>query len=226
MKKLVRGIKKKKKNVRPEFIETFAKLALGQSPDALFIACSDSRVVPNLFASTDPGDLFVVRNVGNLVPPCSHEHGLSQGCESAAAAIEYAVLVLKVRSIIVCGHSECGAMISLMEKFSCNCNCYEKSPNLKEWLHYAKPALDKLNNEPKCEYFSPHNRLSQLNVLEQIDHLMSYPIIQEKCQKGELKLYGWWFDIGKAHVYSFNSEQNKFIIFDEIEANRIIESLK
>src|ERR1700712_1293849 len=113
MKKLLNGIVDFRKNVRPTVKETFALLALGQRPDTLFIACSDSRVVPNLFASSDPGDLFVVRNVGNLIPACG-ESGHSKSDESEAAAIEFALLNLPVAEIIVCGHSECGAMDKLV----------------------------------------------------------------------------------------------------------------
>src|SRR5471030_2401571 len=98
MKKLINGIIEFNKNIRPEYRETFAQLALGQYPDSLFIACSDSRVVPNLFASTDPGDLFVVRNVGNMVAPCEGDHGLSVA-ESEGAAIEFATMQLNVADI-------------------------------------------------------------------------------------------------------------------------------
>src|SRR5260221_6050909 len=109
MKKLVKGIIDFRRKGLPGYREKFGHLALGQSPDTLFIACSDSRVVPNTFASADPGDLFVIRNVGNLIAPADPS-GLSPSDESEGAAIEFAVLTLGVRDIIVCGHSECGAM--------------------------------------------------------------------------------------------------------------------
>ena len=133
MKKLVKGIIDFRKHVRPSYRETFARLALGQSPDTLFIACSDSRVAPNVFASTDPGDLFVIRNVGNLVPPCGGEHGRSTADESEAAAIEFAVMNLGVSDVIICGHSECGAMQALL-------NGREKvqTPNLKSWGSFSR----------------------------------------------------------------------------------------
>src|ERR1700693_2569793 len=104
--KLIKGIVTFRRHVRPGYRKQFAHLALGQSPDTLFIACSDSRVVPNSFASTDPGDLFVIRNVGNLIPPCDQD-GYSQADESEWAAIEFAIFALNVSDIIVCGHSEC-----------------------------------------------------------------------------------------------------------------------
>src|SRR6185503_9590880 len=114
MRKLIEGIVAFRRGLRPGYRETFARLALGQKPDCLFIACSDSRVVPNLFASTEPGDLFVVRNVGNLVPP-SGPAGITIGDAAEAAAIEYAVGTLGVRDIVVCGHSSCGAMRTLLD---------------------------------------------------------------------------------------------------------------
>src|SRR3989344_7005564 len=113
MKKLILGIVEFRNNVQESYREAFGKLATGQAPDTLFIACSDSRVVPNTFASTNPGDLFVLRNVGNLVPPCD-KHGLSTSDESEAAAIEYSIETLGVTNIIVCGHSECAAMRALV----------------------------------------------------------------------------------------------------------------
>src|SRR5438067_7318172 len=113
MKKLIRGIVEFRKNVRSGYRETFAHLALGQAPDALLIACSDSRVVPNLFASANPGDLFVIRNVGNFVPPAGGDGG-SWNDGSEAAGIEFALSKLPVTDIIVCGHSECGAMQALL----------------------------------------------------------------------------------------------------------------
>src|SRR5690349_18694480 len=114
MRKLVHGIVDFRSKSTDEQRELFAKLALGQSPDAMFVCCSDSRVAPNVFASTDPGDLFVVRNVGNMIPDCDH-FGKSISDRSEAAAIEFAVAQLSVRDIIICGHSECGAMRALIK---------------------------------------------------------------------------------------------------------------
>src|SRR5712692_11162570 len=114
MRKLVQGIVEFRRSRRPDYAETFSRLALRQKPDALYIACSDSRVAINVFASTEPGDLFVVRNPGNIVSPAA-PNGLSVADESEAAAIEFAVGQLAVRDIIVCGHSSCGAMSALLQ---------------------------------------------------------------------------------------------------------------
>ena len=160
MKKLVDGIVDFRKKLRPDYLESFKKLALGQAPDTLFVACSDSRVVPNLFASTDPGDLFVIRNVGNLVPPVS-EVGITLADESEAAAIEFSLTHLPVQHIVVCGHSECAAMHWAWvgrEKLSL--------PNLRSWLRLTSGAVQKLEaNLKEDAKLSPQNQLSQLNVL-------------------------------------------------------------
>jgi carbonic anhydrase len=113
MRKLLRGIVDFRERQLPQYAEKFRHLATGQAPDALFVSCSDSRVDPNLLASTDPGDLFVLRNVGNLIPPATAE-GVSTGDLSEAGAIEFALLVLKVPDIVICGHSSCGAMKALL----------------------------------------------------------------------------------------------------------------
>jgi carbonic anhydrase len=223
MKKLVQGIIDFKNKVSLEYKETFSRLALGQSPDALFVTCSDSRVAPNLFASTDPGDLFVLRNVGNFIPPCCEFENMSVGCESPAAALEFAVLNLKVSSIIICGHSNCGAMQFLLRDDQQNI-----SPHLKRWLENGTVALKKLHEkkETKPSPLPLQDYLSQLNVLEQINHLLSYPMIRERVDAGDLKLYGWWFDIGRTEVLSYHDEKKEFVMFDETEATRILNGLR
>jgi carbonic anhydrase len=214
MKKLIQGIVNFRNLRLPEYAETFARLALGQKPDALFIACSDSRVAVNAFASTDPGDLFVVRNVGNLIPPCG-EDGISTGDESEAAAIEFAITNLNISDIIVCGHSECGAMHAIRRGRE-----HVASPHLKSWLRHGLPSLERLKTYagPKGD-FAEHNTLSQLNVLQQIDHLMTYELIRTRVAEGTLQLHGWWFDIAKADVYAY--DEGKFRIIDEQEAVRL-----
>lgn len=217
MKKLVQGIVEFRKNVLPSYREKFSRLALGQSPDTLFIACSDSRVVPNTFASTDPGDLFVIRNVGNLIP-CCDDHGHSVADESEAAAIELALLKLNVTDIIICGHSECAAVKAILDG-------REKVdlPHLKSWLRHGEASLKRLTgseDEP-----NRHNRLSQLNVLQQIDHLMSYPIVSERVKAGNLRLHGWWFELTTANVYAYDQAADKFILIDEKNASKIMKQL-
>lgn len=210
MKKLIQGIVDFRKHRLADYREKFSKLALGQSPDTLFIACSDSRVVPNLFASTDPGDLFVIRNVGNLIPPCNAD-GRSGGNNSEWAAIEFSTLQLNVTDIVVCGHSECGAIQAILAGRK-----NAAGDHLKSWLEYGEDAASLVSkiafaNKP----FAEHNRVSQANVLLQLAHLKTYPLIEERIKSGRLKLHGWWFDIGSGNVYAFNDSSERFELIGE-----------
>lgn len=214
MKKLIQGIVEFRKSLTEESRELFAKLALGQKPDTLFIACSDSRVVPNLFASTNPGDLFVLRNIGNLVPPASS----SFQDNSASAVIEFSMFSLNVSDVIVCGHSECGACLALakgVDALTC--------PHLESWLKYGKEALHKVRNgfiiNPSL---SEHNQISQVNVLQQMEHIMSYPFVRDRVEKKQLRVHGWWFDIAHADVYCYEKDLNQFVLIDENEAQLIL----
>ncbi|HET9238639.1 MAG TPA: carbonic anhydrase [Oligoflexus sp.] len=220
MKKLLQGIVDFREKVQPAYRETFARLALGQSPDALLIACSDSRVVPNLFASSDPGDMFVVRNVGNLIPPCG-EDGISIFDKSEAAAVEFAVEQLKVKDIIVCGHSECGAHMAVLR------GTQGLSGNLRSWLRHAEPSLYKMHSGPhfECRHLAPHNQLSQLNVLQQLEHLRTYPSVRQAMDQGTLQLHGWWFDIANAEVLAWEPTLNRFASIDRELAQVILQRL-
>jgi carbonic anhydrase len=217
MKKLIQGITDFRKNLTEENRALFAKLALGQKPDALFIACSDSRVVPNLFASTNPGDLFVLRNMGNLIPPFSAN--IRESC--ASAALEFSVFSLKISNIIVCGHSECGAMQALMQGTDPIC-----CPHITSWLEYGKDSLDRVNNGFTVNAaLAKHNQISQVNVLQQMDHIMSYPFVKERVANKQLRVHGWWFDIAHADVYCYEQSLNQFVLIDEQEAALILERL-
>ena len=161
MKKLIRGIVEFRRNTQEGYRESFGHLATGQSPDALFIACSDSRVAPNTFASTNPGDLFVLRNVGNLIPPCGECNASSVG-EAEGAAIEFSVQNLKVSDIIVCGHSECAAMHALIADRK-----KVETPILRGWLRHGEPALDRLKSGVVLDSsLTAQNQLSQLECGE------------------------------------------------------------
>ena len=217
MKNLIQGIVDFRKSLTQESRELFAKLALGQKPDALFIACSDSRVVPNLFASKNPGDLFVLRNIANLVPPAKS----AMEENSVPAAIEFSVCTLKVADIVVCGHSECGGMQALAEGIQ-SLSC----PHLQSWLKYGEEALHKAKKglAPNLS-LSLHNQISQLNVLEQMEHIKSYPCVQERLEQNNIRVHGWWFDIAQADVYCYEPAFHQFVLIDDKEAYRIMERL-
>jgi carbonic anhydrase len=214
------GIVDFRERMLPQYAKRFRDLAASQSPDALFITCSDSRVVPDLLASTHPGDLFTMRNVGNLVPPATTD-GISTGDLSEASAIEYAVLVLEVANIVVCGHSECGAMKAALVR-----NPKSEAPNLQRWLAHADTAVARLDHEgPLDTAFPRHDQLSQLNVLVQLEHLMSYPIVRRKVETGMLGLSGWWFDIEKGTMHAYERSSRSFEVIDRAVADRLIDRL-
>lgn len=216
LKGLLHGIVKFRERMLPKYSERFRELAASQAPEALFITCSDSRVVPDLLASTDPGDLFTMRNVGNLVPPSAAD-GISIGDLSEASAIEYAVLVLNVRNIIVCGHSECGAMKAVLSG-----SARPETPNLNKWLHHAQTAAVRLERNGAHDVrLKPHDQLSQLNVLLQIENLNSYPIVRERVEAGTLRLNGWWFDIGAGRMYAYDRTRAGFFPVDRETADRL-----
>lgn len=217
MKKLIQGIVEFRKGLTQESRDLFARLALGQKPDSLFIACSDSRVVPNLFASTDPGDLFVLRNIGNLIPPASSEFEET----SAQAAIEFSIFSIGVSDIVICGHSECGAMRALAGQLDTGC-----CPHLTSWLKYGKAALDRVRGgEVLDTTLSEHNQISQANVLQQMEHIMSYPFVRERVEQGKLRVHGWWFDIARADVYCYEQSLNRFELIDQKEGELILRRL-
>jgi len=182
----------------------FSKLAKeGQHPKTLFIGCSDSRVVPNIITGAKPGELFVFRNIGNFVPPFKPDKEF----HATAAAIEYAVSVLKVHDIIVCGHSQCGAIESLFKDIPDSLELI----HTKKWLELgkgAKEAVEKLGFSTKEEKLRAAEKLS---ILLQLENLLSYPAVEEKAKKEELFLHGWYFDMNRAVVEYFDEEVQDFI---------------
>lgn len=220
MRKLIEGIVDFRERLLPEYAEKFKALADRQTPDALWISCSDSRVVPELLASTDPGDLFVMRNVGNLVPPADVA-GDSTGDLSEASAIEFAVLVLKVSDVIVCGHSECGAMKGALAGSGAG-----HPPNLAKWLHHANSSVFRLQQEGGLDdRLSLHNQLSQLNVLVQLEHLVSYRIVRERMEEGTLRMHGWWFDVASGEMSAYQKSSRRFEPIDRDSAARMLARL-
>lgn len=223
MQKLLKGIINFRHNHIEQYREKFAKLALGQSPDVLFIACCDSRVVPNAFASTDPGDLFVLRNIGNLVPPyitCS-ESSIPSMDISVPATLEFSIRCLMVSHIIICGHSNCAAM-----QFFINNDPRINNPFLDAWLKYALPSYNKFQKEfsDDCDGLTPCNKLSQVNVLQQLEHLKTYPLIAKRLLNNEIKIHGWWFDLSSADIYHSEPSSGAFNIIDEETVNKMISS--
>ncbi|MEV0979781.1 SulP family inorganic anion transporter [Streptomyces sp. NPDC049915] len=197
---LTHGISAFQRNTAPLVREELARLAReGQRPSQLFLTCADSRLVTSMITSSGPGDLFVVRNVGNLVPP----PGAEGGDDSVAAAIEYAVDVLKVRSVTVCGHSGCGAMQALLGTEPGGA----RTP-LKRWLRHGLPSLERMADtgrpRPRLAGRLPADQMEQLclaNVVQQLEHLRSHASVARALRDGELELHGMYFDVGEAQAY-------------------------
>ncbi|MDX1932606.1 MAG: bifunctional SulP family inorganic anion transporter/carbonic anhydrase [Capsulimonadales bacterium] len=199
---LIEGIRDFQQNSAAAVRPLLSQLARnGQFPTALFITCSDSRVVPYLFTASGPGDLFKVRNIGNLVPPYAAE-----GENSVGAAIEYAVGVLGVRSIVICGHSHCGAMKALLAGGEPT-----TQGHLGGWLRHAERSLARFN-AGIIPSDSDHavNQLAQVNVIEQIENLRTYPIVRQYESDARLTLIGLFFDIEEAEVLLFNRNTARF----------------
>jgi carbonic anhydrase len=204
MKQLIEGIKKFRSDVFPEHSGLFSKLAAGQTPQALFITCADSRIVPDLITQTKPGDLFICRTVGNLIPP----HG--QGDGSVASAIEYAVTALKVSNVIICGHSDCGAMKALLHP-----EATENLPQTRSWLRYGEAAREVVRSSGLAMTDSEQlSALVEENVVTQLEHLKTHPSVAARLARGNLQLYGLVYSIQNGEITSYDSVTDRFVPVD------------
>jgi carbonic anhydrase len=200
MHKLVEGIHHFQTTIFRPQRELFERLATGQNPDALFITCSDSRVNPNLITQTNPGDLFIMRNAGNLIPP----YGSSNGGE--AATIEYAIAVLKIKDIIVCGHSHCGAMHALL-----NPRTVRKLPAISSWLGHAEATRRIIREKYQGSVEGDLLTLTaEENVLVQLENLRTHPAVAVALSTGDLKLHGWMYKISTGEVFAYDPHRGQF----------------
>ncbi|MDP1758457.1 MAG: carbonic anhydrase [Thermodesulfovibrionales bacterium] len=203
MKKLYKGIHKFQESYFKKEEEFFKRLSKEQEPEVLFITCADSRVDPNLVTQSKPGELFIVRNVGNIIPP----YDAIKDKNSVAAAIEFAVLSLKVKDIIVCGHSNCGAMEALYKDERELTNM----PHLKDWLKLADPVRDiVLKNYPETSAEIRQRITEEENVLCQLHNIQTYPFVQEALNAGALHLHGWYYNIETGKIYAYDTDADMF----------------
>ncbi|CAI3927596.1 Carbonic anhydrase (CynT) (PDB:1EKJ) (PUBMED:22081392) [Commensalibacter communis] len=193
---ILHGVKRFKTEKFPERKELFSKLANGQEPKTLFITCADSRIHPELLTDQDPGNLFVLRNIGNIIPAYGNAMG------GVTSAIEYAVCALKVSTIIVCGHSNCGAMDALIHPEKT-----DSMPAVKSWLKFAATA-HAVTDALTATDVGPENiqTLTEHNVLLQLQHLRTHPSIAAALARNEVALQGWYYDIPNGQVYILNEE--------------------
>lgn len=206
MQKLISGIHKFRQDELGRYQELFHRLSReGQNPHTLFITCSDSRVLAELITQSQPGDLFVVKNVGNIVPPAH----VSGSTNSTAAAIEFAVQTLGVTDVVVCGHSQCGAMAALLGGLS---GQEEAMPHLCEWLEVASPVrqLIERDYEHLINTEERTTAAAEENVLFALENLKTYPSITARQAAGNLRLHGWFFKIATAEMFAYDPSVQQF----------------
>jgi carbonic anhydrase len=192
--KIVDGVLQFQKDVYPDYRDLFERLALGQRPDALFITCADSRIDPCLLTQTKPGELFICRVIGNIVPPYPGAIG------GVSATIEYAAIVLRVPEIIVCGHTDCGVI-----KAAHHPEEMRKYPSISAWLRYVK--LDGRESNPDAKSLLA---VTERNVVDQLKNLQTHPGVVARLKDGDLKLTGWVYHIGQGKVTAWDESSREF----------------
>lgn len=201
MNQIREGVRRFRSVIFPAMRELYESLAEKQKPHTLFLTCGDSRIEPSLLTGTEPGQIFVERTPGNIVPV--YDETASVG---VSASIEYAVSVLGVKNVIVCGHSACGAMHALLDATG-----LDGLPATARWLQYAQPAVELLKRDDSKH--SEPNRLTmltKLNVIEQMEHLHSHPAIEEGFELGTLEIHGWFYEIHTGTVEVFDPASGRF----------------
>ncbi len=201
MESLLKGFANFRQNVYPQQKEMFLRLASGQSPHTLFITCADSRVMPEMMFSAQPGELFVLRNIGNVVPPYSQHVG------GVVAAIEYAVAELNVRNIVICGHTDCGAMKAVLDPSK-----LAGVPSVASWLKHTDTARHvAAHHDHPVDSPEALSCLTEENVVSQLDHLRTQPVVAARLAAGTLRLHGWIYDIAHGDILAFDTQAGKFL---------------
>jgi len=201
MEKVLKGLIRFQKKVFAKKEKLFASLSKQQNPSVLFITCSDSRIDPSLLTQTDPGDIFIIRNAGNLIPA----YGAAIG--GSTATIEYGVSVLQVKDIIVCGHTDCGAMKGLLHPKK-----LQDLPAVKAWLQHAETTVRIVKDH--CAHLKGDELFAATireNVLVQLDHLRTHPAVATRLRQGDLRLHGWVYSIGTGEVWVYDFEKKEFV---------------
>ncbi|HMF75350.1 MAG TPA: carbonic anhydrase [Bryobacteraceae bacterium] len=214
MRSLINGFFHFKHHVFPQERQHFQKLANGQNPEALFITCADSRIVPDLITQSRPGDLFVCRTVGNQIPA----HGAAAG-NGVSSAIEYALKALDIRHIIVCGHSDCGAMKAVLDPTKLS-----DLPATASWLEHAAAARSvALKSYVGVTDDARLHVLTEENIIAQLRNLATHPSVAVKLAQGELTLHGWYYQIHSGEITSYDAERR---IFRPLEQEAVTASPK
>lgn len=196
---IIGGVKRFREEIYPQQRELFEKLAFEQKPRAMFITCADSRIIPELITQSSPGDLFVTRNVGNVVPPYGQMLG------GVSTAIEFAVVALGVQHIIICGHSDCGAMKAVLDPAP-----LQRMPTVKAWLRHAEVARHVVEENCGCANEHTLGILTEENVVAQLDHLRTHPSVAARLASGQLFIHGWVYNIGTSEIRAYDAQTGEF----------------
>jgi carbonic anhydrase len=201
MPRFAEGVVRFQDEVFPEKKSLFERLSQGQQPEALFFTCSDSRIETAMITQTDPGELFVCRNAGNIVPPHTNQTG------AMTASLEFAMAVLKVPHIVICGHTECGAMKGAM-----NPDSLTALPHVREWLSYSQAAVQIADELGAGMSEAERVRIvTEQNVVLQLQHLRTHPTVAVRLAKKELTLHGWVYDIKTGEVSAYDAQSESFV---------------
>jgi len=212
MTRIIRGVLDFQRSIFEQKRDLFQELGKGQKPLALFITCSDSRIIPDLLAQTEPGELFVLRNAGNLVPP------FSAGFGAEAGTVEYAVAQLRVRDIILCGHSKCGAMHGLVEP-----EALKSLPSVAGWLEHARAILPTLEAAGNLSPEEKLKRAIEENVLLQMEHLKTHPAVSNALAARTLRLHGWVYHFEQGKVDAYDPLNGYFVPLETQIRPRLLE---
>jgi len=250
MKRIFRGILQYRKTVKAGLVEQFKRIRDNPQPTAVFFTCMDSRMLATRFTQAQVGDMFMVRNAGNIVPHATSygNFGAEVSATTEPAAIELGCVRGGIRHVVVCGHSDCKAMNTLYEMHTCNAQLNTASP-LEMWLRRnGFASIEKLekrlkNGSSPIEYLSelphykfsaiidpedvlsPADKLSQINCLQSLENIASHPVIREHIEQGELQLHGMWFDIYTGEVYYFSRKSKQFVLLDENSIDQLLKEL-
>lgn len=208
MRRLMDGVRRFREQEFPERSALFEGLASGQDPHTLFITCADSRIVPELITQTEPGELFVCRNIGNIVPAYGEMMG------GVSAVVEFACVGLEVSDIVVCGHSDCGAMKALLAPDS---ETNKRMPTVSSWLRNAHAARSVIAaTQPNLDGDSMVQALVEQNVRLQLSHLRTHPSVAARLATGDLTLHGWVYGIGTGSISALDGEDGRLVPLDQI----------
>ena len=201
MEKILEGLYRFQRDVYPTQRSHFESLANRQTPDVLFITCSDSRIVPNLLTQTEPGELFIIRNAGNIVPP----YGEVQG--GVTATIEYAIMALDVKNVVICGHLDCGAIKGILHP-----EMVSEMPTVAAWLKHGDAARRVVNDAfPELKGDQRLAAITRENVAAQLRNLTTHPCVAAKMARGELTLHGWIYNIKTGEVQIYEWQSHSFV---------------